>query len=219
MKIGIFGGTFNPIHYGHLRVAGEVQEMFSFDRFFFIPAGSPPFQKPSLADAYHRYEMARLAVRGNRYFKVSDIEIKKRGPSFSVETISRLKGRYKDGEFYFIIGIDAFLDLPKWKQPMRLMELTHFVIVSRPGFCFSDISSSRYFPNTGRKYLKKFDNARTVRLAVRLKTGNKSFLCKTTGFDISASRIRSLVQKRKNIKYLLPESVESYIISHKLYRN
>ena len=218
MKIGIFGGTFNPIHYGHLRAAEEIQEMFSFERLLLIPAGSPPFKKPNLIDAHHRYKMTELAVKGSKSIEVSDIEVKAGKTSYSVETISKLKNRYKNSEFFFIIGIDAFLDLPKWKQPLKLIELTNLVIISRPGFCFAGMSSSPYLSNVSARDLRGFDKGKSTRFALKLPSGKKAFLCKVTGFDISASSIRGLVKKGKNIKYLLPESVESYIISNRLYK-
>ncbi len=218
MKIGILGGTFNPIHYGHLRAAEEVQEVFVFDKLLFMPSGKPPLKKPSLIDAHYRYEMTKLAIKGNPFFDISDIEIKTKGASYSVETISKLTNKYKNAEFFFIIGIDVFLDLPKWKQPLRLMKLTNLVIVSRPGFCFTDLSSSPYFPNIHKKTLREFDEGTRRRFSFSLNTGKKAFLCKVTKLDISASRIRSLAKTGKNIKYLLPDSVESYIISHKLYK-
>lgn len=219
MRIGILGGTFNPIHYGHLRVAEEVQEVFVFDKLLFIPDGKPHFRKPRLIDAYHRYKMTKVAIKGNPSFDISDIEIKTQGTSYSVETISKLVDKYKNADFFFILGIDAFLDLPGWKQPRRLMELTNFVIISRPGFYFTNLSSSPYFTNVHKKTLKEFDEGTKRRFSFNLKKGKKAFLCKVTEFDISASCIRSLIKAGKNIKYLLPDSVESYIISHKLYRN
>jgi nicotinate-nucleotide adenylyltransferase len=217
MRIGILGGTFNPIHYGHLRAAQEVQEIFVFNELLFIPSGRPPFRKPWLIDARHRYEMTKIAIKDNPSFEISDIEIKTKGTSYSIETVSRLKDRYKNAEFYFIIGIDAFLDLPKWKQPVKFTELTNLIIISRPGFSFNEISSSPYFPNLHKKTMKEFDDGKRKRFSFGLKSGKKAFLCRVTELDISASCIRGLIKTGKNIKYLLPESVESYIITNKLY--
>ncbi len=217
MRIAVFGGTFNPIHYGHLRTAEEIQEMFAFDRLIFIPAGNPPFKKSDIA-AHHRYKMTKLSVKGSKFIEVSDIEFSTVKPSYSVDTISRLKDKCKDGEFFFIIGIDAFGDLPKWNQPVRLTELTNFVIISRPGFCFEEIVFSPYLSNVNKEDLRAFDRGKKTRLSLKLTSGRKAFLCKVSGFDISASHIRELIKKGKSIKYLLPESVESYIISHRLYK-
>jgi nicotinate-nucleotide adenylyltransferase len=207
MRIGIFGGTFNPVHYGHLRAAEEVQELFSFDRFFFIPSGKPPFRKPDLVDIRYRHEMTRIAVKNNRSFSVSDIEMRAQGPSYSVETMKKLLARHRESELFFIIGIDAFIDLPKWKQSLELVELT-----------IAEISSSQFLFRVSQKDLQKFDRGKRKRLKYKLKTGKYAYLCRITGLDISASSIRKLVKEGKNIKYLLPESVESYIISHKLYK-
>ncbi len=218
MKIGIFGGTFNPVHYGHLRAAQEVQESFSFDRLLLMPSGKPHFKKPLLARARHRFEMVKTAVNGSYYLGISDIEIKTRGISYSVESMSKLVKRHKNAEFYFILGIDTFLELHKWKQPLKFMKLTNFIVLSRPGYAFSELSSSPYFFNINKKTLKVFDSDSRKRCSFSLKSGKKAFLLKITGLDISASYIRKLVRSGRSIKYLLPDSVESYIISHKLYK-
>lgn len=217
MKIGILGGTFNPVHYGHLRAAEEIQEIFVFDKLLFIPVGKPPFKKPRTIAAHHRYEMTKIAIKNNPPFDMSDIEIKTRGTSYSVDTINKLSNKYKSAEFFFILGIDSFLDLPKWKQPRRLMGLTNLVIISRPGFSFVDLLSSPYLVNVNKRILREIDRGIRTRFSFDLNTGKKAFLCKVPELDISASRIRNLVRVGKNIKYLLPDSVESYIISHKLY--
>lgn len=217
MKIGIIGGTFNPVHYGHLRTAEEMREMFAIDKLLFIPAGRPPLKKPRLVDVRHNYEMTKIAVSGNPLFDISDIEIKTRGISYSVETMRKLTDKYRNAEFFFIIGIDAFLSLPKWKEPVNLMELTNLVVISRPGYCFTDLSSSPYFVNAGKKILRRFDKGTRKKIFFNPGAGKKIFLCKVTELDISSSRVRRLIKAGQNIKYLLPESVESYIISHKLY--
>lgn len=217
MKIGIFGGTFNPVHYGHLRAAEEVQETFAFNRLLFVPAGQPPLKRSIIPDPYHRYEMTKIALRGNRFFEISDIETKSEGPSYSIDTVKCLKKKYRRSDVFFIIGIDAFLDVPKWRQPDSLIESAHFIIISRPGYCFSDLFSLPYFPGTTKKRLREFDRGTGRKISLQFKTGKRAFLFKITGIDISASRIRNLMKRGKSIKYLLPESVESYIISHKLY--
>jgi nicotinate-nucleotide adenylyltransferase len=217
MKIGILGGTFNPIHHGHLRAAEEIQDVFGFDKVIFIPTGKPAFKKSGLISARHRYEMTKIAINENPDFDISDIEIKNRGTSYSVDTITKLTDNIKNAEFFFILGIDAFLDLPKWKDPLRLMELTNFVIISRPGYSFVDLLSSPYLLNVRKETLVKIDRGKKKKSALTLSSGKKAFLCKVAELNISASRIRSLIKSGKSIKYLLPETVESYIISHKLY--
>lgn len=219
MKIGIYGGAFNPIHYGHLRTALEVFELFSLDKIVFIPAGKTPFEKPALEKAIHRYEMVKRAVRGNKYFIVSDIELKSRGKSFTVDTIKELRARFTDCEFYFILGIDAYLDLPYWKQPERLMKITNFVVISRPGYSFRELSGSPYLSGIKIKTLKELDDGKRTIMTHDTCDNQKIFLCHVTGINISASYIRNIIRAGRDIKYLLPDSVKSYIISHKLYKN
>lgn len=217
MKIGIFGGTFNPIHYGHLRVAEEVLEILAFDKIWFIPSGTPPFSKPDIVSASHRYEMTKIAIKNNPGFDVSDVEVKTRGISYSVKTMERLTLKHKETEFFFILGIDTFLDIPKWRQPSRLMKLANTVVISRPGFSFLDLCISPYLAGIQKKTLREVDRGKRKIFSFNLKTGRKLFLCRVSELEISASAIRDFVRSGKSIKYLLPDSVESYIISHKLY--
>lgn len=217
MRIGLFGGAFNPIHYGHLRTAEEVLETFSLDRIVFLPSGKPPFEKPDLAKASHRYEMTRMAVEDNPHFEVSDIEIRTRGRSYSVNTVTRLRKMHRDAEFYFILGIDAFLDLPEWEQPDRLISLTNLVVISRPGCYFADVFSSPYLKNISKRRLKELDKGDRTVLSFNMSGGKRCFLCRVTGLDISASLIRGMIKAGREVKYLLPDSVKSYIMANKLY--
>ncbi|MBI4839181.1 MAG: nicotinate-nucleotide adenylyltransferase [Nitrospirae bacterium] len=218
MKLGIFGGTFNPIHYGHLRAAEEVRGMHKLDKILFIPSGRTPFKKPELASGRRRYEMTKIAVRGNPSFDVSDIELKRRGVSYTVDTLISLTGKYKSAEFFLILGIDAFLDLPSWKEPDKLLGLANIVVISRPGFSFTDLASSQYFKGVSLKTLRRFDKGDKASMSFKAGAGSKIFLCRITGLDISASGARRLIRSGKSIKYLLPDSVESYIISNKIYK-
>jgi nicotinate-nucleotide adenylyltransferase len=219
MKIGIYGGAFNPIHYGHLRTAEEVFEMFSLDKILFMPSGKTPFDKPELEKAEHRYEMVKRAIKGNRHFEVSDLEVRRRGRSYTVDTIKKLKDNYREGDLYFILGIDAFLDLPGWKQPDTLVRLAGLVVISRPGYAFSDLATSPYIEGASPRILKALDKGKINESSFRLSQNQKGYLCNVTGLNISASLIRALVTSGKKIKYLLPDSVKSYIISNKLYKS
>jgi nicotinate-nucleotide adenylyltransferase len=217
MKLGILGGTFNPIHYGHLRAAQEVQDIFAFDRILFIPVGRPSFEKKGLISAQHRYEMTKIALQNNPCFDISDIEMKSKTVSYSVETLKSLSMIYKNAELFFIIGIDAFLDLPQWKQPGRLLKLANIIVISRPHFSFADVVSLPFFGNLQKKIFMDIDSGKKTDCSFDMGTGKRAFFYKISGLEISASRIRSLIREGKSIKYLLPDSVESYIISHKLY--
>lgn len=217
MKIGIYGGAFNPVHYGHLRTAEEVHGLLSLDRVLFMPSGRTPFDKPELESAQHRYEMVRRAVKGNRHFAVSDLEVRRRGRSYTVDTVKELRNKLRGSDLYFILGIDAFLDLPGWKQPDILVRHASLVVISRPGYTFSGLESSPYLRGASRRTLRALDEAEIDQCSFRLSENSSIYLCNVTGLNISASQLRHLVTSGKNIKYLLPDSVKSYIISNNLY--
>ncbi len=218
MKVGIFGGTFNPIHYGHLRAAEEVREKLEFDKILFIPSGSPPLKIKELADAKHRYKMTRLAIVTNRLFELSDIECRLSGKSYTVKTVEELKKNNPEIEFSFILGIDAFLDVTSWWHPERLITLANFVIISRHDFRFIDLQISPYI-KINRRILKRLDNAEIETYTIKLKSSRNATFLRLTPIGISSTGIRSLLKEGKSIKYLLPAEVESYIIVNKLYCN
>jgi len=218
-KLGIYGGTFNPVHYGHLRTAEEVRDKLSLDRILFVPAGKTPFEKPEMVKAVHRYKMVKAAIADNPHFQISAIEVKARGKSFSVDTIGKLSVKYRGSELFFILGIDAFPDLPYWKQPDRLVDLAHFVVISRPGHTFAGLASSPYLRGVPLKTLREMDSGTRDIFPFNISERRKGFLCRVTSLDISASGIRNLIISGRNAKYLLPDSVESYIISKKLYKS
>ncbi len=218
MKIGIFGGTFNPIHYGHLRAAEEVRDKVNLDKILFVPAGSPPLKTEDIADTEYRYEMAKLAVADNRSFELSDIECRLTGKSYTLNTIEELRRAHPESEFFLILGIDAFLDMPNWWQPEVLITLTNFIVISRPDFRFADLKKSPYL-KIKEVTLKDMDNATTEKYISNLKSNRDAILLKLTHMDISSTEIRRLIKKNKSIKYLLPPEVQSYIIMNGLYKN
>ncbi len=218
MKLGIYGGAFNPVHYCHLRTAQDVSDMLFIDKILFVPSGKTPFDKPDLAKAYHRHEMVKAAIRGSRHFEVSDIEVKRRGKSYTVDTIRTLRSIYRGCDLFFILGIDAFLDLAGWKQPDILIDLADLVVISRPGFTFTDLSSSSYLKTVSAKTLRDLDSGKMDLFSFSISSRHSCHLCVVTALNISASHIRNLASSGKSIKYLLPDSVKSYIISNKLYK-
>ncbi len=217
MKIGIYGGTFNPVHYGHLRTAEEVAEVLGLDRIIFIPAGQTPFSKPDLQKSTHRYEMVKAAIEGNPRFRISDIEIKTKGKSYTVDTIKKLRDKYKKGDLFFILGIDAFLDLQLWKHPDRLVGLTNIAVISRPGYSFSDLADSPYLKDVPKKILRDMDKGVLKDYEFDISIKRTGSLINVTAMNISASYIRDLITAGRNVSYLLPDSVKSYIIASKLY--
>ena len=216
MKVGIFGGTFNPIHYGHLRAAEEVKEKVALDRILFMPSGSPPLKSRDIASVKHRYEMTRLALMGNTHFEISDRECRQKGKSYTVKTLKELKMSYPERDFYFILGIDAFLDIPNWWHHEELLALAHFIIISRPGFQFVDLQMSPVI-EIKKSVLRKLDVEKIDRYSIELKAHTTLTLLSITPVGISSTEIRRLIKRDGSIKYLLPVSVESYIISNKLY--
>lgn len=207
MRLGILGGTFNPVHFGHLRAAEEARFRVNLDKVIFMPSGNPPLKALDLIDASHRYTMTRLATASNVNFVVSDIEIRQTEKSYTANTLQRLREIYPEDELFFILGIDAFLDIPNWWQPEALISMIDFIVVARPGFDLMDILKSSYVQSADSE-LNQF----------QLKSGRKAFVLQMTPLGVSSTDIRRLLKEGKSIKYLLPEKVEEYIYAHNLYR-
>jgi nicotinate-nucleotide adenylyltransferase len=214
-KIGIFGGTFNPIHIGHLRTAEEVREVLSLDEILFVPTFSPPFEKRFLAHFKHRLEMVRLAIKDNPSFFVSDIESQIPGKSYSAHTVEALAGEYGE-KLFFIMGADAFIEFPKWYLPEKIVDAVDLVVVLRPPYNIDSLIKSPFVNDAQSEKLKSIEKRRKV--TIRSTIGNKRMIfLRTTPLDVSATKIRTMIKKGKSINYLLPQRVESYIISSKLY--
>jgi nicotinate-nucleotide adenylyltransferase len=217
MKVAIFGGTFNPIHYGHLRAAEEVGEQLGLDKVLFVPAGNPPLKTKDIAPARHRFAMVKLAVKDNRFFQLSDIESRLPGKSYTVRTMESLQKENPQVEFSLILGIDAFLDIPNWWRPERLVTLSDFIIISRPGYSFLDLQSSPYI-KIKKPILKDLDAFDIESHRANLFSQKEAVLLSLTPLSISSTEIRRLVQLGSSIKYLLPPAVQSYIMNNKLYK-
>lgn len=212
LPFGILGGTFNPVHYGHLRSAEEVREILSLERIIFIPASIPPHKTEGLIPFHHRYRMVEIAISDNQFFAVSDIEARRGGKSYSVETLEQLKEKEGDRELYFIVGSDAFSQFRTWKRPHDILKVANIVVIERPGFSIDNI----------RKYIEvelgipfQYNGDNEIKIA----TGKSIHLMKVTILDISSSEIRKKVQRGESIKYLVPLGVENYIMLNNLYRN
>jgi nicotinate-nucleotide adenylyltransferase len=203
-RVGILGGSFNPIHIGHLVMAEEVYHYHHLSKVLFIPLGCPPHKILSdLADVSDRYEMVRQAINGNDHFEVSDIEIKRTGKSYTINTLESIIRLYEgDCELYLIIGDDTLQELPTWKDVKRLSTLCHFVTVNRPG-SVSDIGSALggLVEILGEKGVSEMAQLRV----------------KMPPVGISSTDIRARLKDGQGIKYLVPSCVEEYITRHKLY--
>lgn len=198
MDIGVLGGTFDPIHLGHLIIAEEARLRLGLAEVFFLPAGQPWLKGiRNIAAKEHRLEMIRLAIGSNLNFKVSTIELDQPGPSYSVESIPLLNRQLGvDVRLYFLVGIDALAELHSWKEPARLVDTCQLVGVTRPGYRDFDWSSlERVIPGASQRIV----------------------LLEVPEIGISSSEIRERVARGLSIRYLVPEPVERYIREHGLY--
>jgi nicotinate-nucleotide adenylyltransferase len=215
-RIGILGGTFNPIHLGHLAAAEEVRDRLKLGKVMFIPSFLPPHKREEdMPSAVQRQEMVRLAIRGNPHFTVSDMEIRRGGRSYTIDTIEALRQAHIGADLYFITGLDSFLEIGTWKDWQRLMELCSFVVLSREGCRFRDIAKLAFL-NAPDHDLTALDGQEKEQVIIR--TGNmRIHLERVPFYDISSTDIRSRIRSGRSIKYHLPEAVEHYIIENKLY--
>ncbi len=188
MRIGILGGTFNPIHIGHLILAEEAREKLALDKVIFVPAYLPPHKDNlDIVPAQDRYNMVRLATKENKYFSVSDIEIKRDGRSYTIDTAREFKRIYPRDELYFITGSDLLKYLNDWKDLSEIISMVKFVVATRPGYPLEEIPS----------YIST--------VAIR-------------AVDISAFEVRACIRENKSFRYLVPDAVLGYINRKRLYR-
>jgi nicotinate-nucleotide adenylyltransferase len=212
LKLGILGGTFDPIHYGHLRTAEEVGEGLGLDKVYLIPSASPPHKTQiPVTPFHHRLAMTTLGIGASSLLEAQDLEGKRPGLSFSIETLRSLQGVMDPKpELFFIVGADAFVDIRTWKEYEKLFDYADFVIVERPGYATKDPEGLlgtlglRFRPGSGKGTFV-------------LPSGHRLMFLEATLMDISSTRIRNLVASRKSIRYLLPDSVLDYIVEHRLY--
>ena len=211
-KIGLFGGTFNPIHLGHLRGAEEIWQAFQLEEVIFIPSSIPPHKvTEKIIEAKHRLEMVKLAISSNPHFSTSDLELSRPGRSFSIDTLRFFQERQKD-TFFFILGGDAFAEIETWKDFQNLFSLCHFIVMARPG-SQKNISSSP-FPKT---LIPAFRHAPGEKAWIH-HSGHRVYLKEISFLDISSTKVRELIEKGGSVKYLIPAEVEAYIQRHGLYR-
>jgi nicotinate-nucleotide adenylyltransferase len=214
-KTGLFGGTFNPIHLGHLRAAEEIADGFSLDRMIFIPSSHPPHKrKEGILASSLRAAMVRLAVSDNPRFDLSEVELDRPGKSYSIETIEYFRRELGPGDqLYFVVGLDAFLEIKGWKEYASLFGLCHFVVMTRPGL------GKKFSPEHLPVELAAEFCYDTQKCGYAHKSGFLVYPAEVTGLDISATRIRELLQKGNSIRYLVPPAVEAFIRTNHLYRD
>lgn len=217
MIIGLFGGTFNPVHYGHLRAAEEAVSILGLDKVLFIPAGVPPLKNSGIVSVDHRVKMVELATAGNPHFEVSAIEAAGNGKSYTVDTIETLRRQYPDDEFVFIMGVDSFIDIHLWKEPRKLLGLCDFLVLGRPQYDFVNLKGMP-FHDISAKQLWELDLHGYGTVEGKLEGGRKITLYAMPPLWVSSTDMREMFREGRSVRYLLPESVESYIMSHGLYK-
>lgn len=211
--VGILGGTFDPIHLGHLRAAEEAGEGLHLEKVYLIPSAQPPHKcDKDVAPFADRLRMTRLAVMNAPRLDVLDLEGKRLGFSYSIQTLKELDAALCS-EIYFIVGVDAFLDITTWKEYRSLFDYAHFVVIQRPGFNLNNIYE--FISKIDIKFKRK--NASDTIL--QAPSGKTLILFNTTLMDISSTIIRKKVANKKSIRFLVPDSVRDYIVEKGLYLN
>lgn len=195
MRLGIMGGTFDPIHYGHLFIAEEARCRFQLSRVLFVTNGSPPHKTGELTDAVHRFEMTRLATDSNAAFYCSTAELNRLGPSYTIDTLEQIADEYPGADLFTITGIDAVAEILTWRRHAEVINRTMFLAAARPGFDLQLLD--RRLPPHYRSRVELMD-------AVAL--------------DISSTDIRNRIKSGRPIRYLTPDGVIDYIFEHRLYQ-
>jgi nicotinate-nucleotide adenylyltransferase len=209
MRVGLFGGTFDPVHNGHLRVAEEVREHFGLEKVYFIPAFIQPLKRRiKVTAAADRLKMVEMATRSNTSFHASEIEMRRGGVSYSIDTIRAFAARY--GEVFFLVGLDAFLEIHLWKEYREVFELAHLIVLVRP--THKKVNRRDVFPASLRPHVKAVDEN-----TYEHSSGKRIYFLRVTQLDISSTMIRELARNGSSIKYLVSYGVERFIKKRGLY--
>lgn len=206
--IGIFGGTFDPIHYGHLRTAFEMLQVLRFDEVRFIPCGDPPHRGITYADAELRYRMVDAAIKGQEGFLSDDRELRREGPSYSIDTLTDLREEFPERSLGLIVGMDAFLELPKWHRWDEILNFAHIVVAHRPGWRVPDIGElGNLIAENGTH---RVDDLHEV-------THGRIHIHAATQLEIASTEIRDLVATGRDPRFLMPDAVRDVIKQTNLY--
>jgi nicotinate-nucleotide adenylyltransferase len=212
MRLGILGGTFNPIHFGHLRIAEEVRQEFGLERVLFMPAATPP-HKPLAGELPYaeRAAMVALAIEGNEAFALCDVEGRRGGTSWLIDTLRQLKEQFPADDLHFIMGSDSFADISQWRDSTEYLDFTSIVVVERPGITTEQLLSS--LPEEVTIHCTWFPGERRLLHS----SGNAVHFFRGTLLEISSSAIRRLVGAGRSISYLVPDGVARFIHEKRLY--
>lgn len=215
-RLGFFGGTFDPIHQGHIQAALHIEEKLKLDHLYFIPAYLSPYKiHESLSAPHHRSEMVKRAIRDFPHFSVSEFELNKKEVSYTIDTLKHYRGLLSsDAELYFILGTDAFLGISQWKQVEEIFATTHLVVVSRPGYSFQPLSQILKNPKLAKEFVVLKENKE-----YRHFTGHHIYFFELFTMDISSSELRNKISRNEPYSSFVPKEVEEYIRAHHLYEN
>ena len=206
--IGIFGGTFDPIHYGHLRTAFEMLKALRFDEVRFIPCGNPPHRGITYADAELRYRMVDAAIKGQEGFLSDDRELRREGPSYSIDTLTGLREEFPERSLGLIVGMDAFLELPKWHRWDEILNFAHIVIAHRPGWRAPNIGAlGNLIAENGTHRVNDLHEVTHGRIHIHA----------VTQLEIASTEIRDLVAAGRDPRFLMPDAVRDVIKQTNLY--
>lgn len=223
MKLGVVGGTFNPIHNGHIAAAAAAQQALELDAIMLIPSRIPPHRaSPATASAEHRFAMAQLAAADRPGWQASRIELDREGPSYSFDTLVELREKLRgeaamsrvEWQIFFIVGADAFAEIATWSRYPAVLDLAHFVVVSRPGITLDSLTA-RVPELTSR--MTTPDRFRLSALGPQLSAQTRVILLEADTPDVSSTEIRRRVRAGESLRGLVPDSVASYIATHRLY--
>jgi nicotinate-nucleotide adenylyltransferase len=198
IKVGILGGTFDPIHYGHLAAAEGARHLLGLQQVYLMPNGQPPHKAGrTVTPAHHRRAMVERAIQSNPHLALLTEELDRAEPSYTVDTLRRLTAAHPDWEIYFLVGMDSLIDLPTWKEPYQILRLAHLVAVNRPGFA-TEVGEA-------------------VRRSLPSDLQGRVHLLTIPGVAVASRELRHLVAQGYSLRYLVPDAVIAYLTAHRLY--
>lgn len=219
MDIGILGGTFNPIHNGHLIVAEQIRDWFNLARIYFVPSAIPPHKEGPVLEGDHRLRMIELATDSNPYFVPSAMELERGGRSYTIDTIRQMAETLGEGHtFYFILGTDAFQDIQTWKAYIQLLQMCRFIVISRPGASIDHVFNvlAPLLTHPDLHLVSRRITEDDVSRGIDAHSAD-IFFVPIPEIDISSSGIRGMVKQGRSIRYQVPVEIKEYIERHKLY--
>lgn len=214
LGIGLFGGTFDPIHFAHLRLAEEIAEAFALERVHLIPAAVPPHRDQPKASPEDRLAMTNLAIEGNPRLAVDPRELERTGVSYTFDTVTEIRSETGNHPLCLLMGADAFVALTTWHRWEHLFDLAHIIVARRPGYPLEQLASSMPLALRAEYKLRH----ETEPAALKATAAGKIFTHELTALDVSATALRNLIRRNASLRYLLPDPVIAYIEEHHLYR-